>query len=218
MIDPKIHRPVSRRPSRREVQRQRTEAELVAVAAEVFAEFGYHGASTAFIAARAGVPKANLHYYFSTKEALYRRVLEETMSGWLTAADPMDPSADPRAALGAYIADKLRWSRLRPDASRVWAREVMDGAPFIKADLAGSLLPWFTRTVAVLEGWMEAGKLRKVDARHLLFQIWAATQHYADFSAQMGLYLDKPALDEEDFEAASALLTATILDGLVISK
>lgn len=207
-----------RRPSRREVQRQRTEADLLAVAAEVFAEFGYHGASTALIAARAGVPKANLHYYFSTKEALYRRVLEETMAGWLEAADPLDPAADPRTALSAYITDKLRWSRTKPEASRVWAREVMDGAPFIRADLSGRLLPWFTRTVGVLEGWMAAGRMRPVDARHLLFQIWAATQHYADFSAQMSLYLDKPQLEEEDFTAAARLLSATVLDGLMLDK
>jgi TetR/AcrR family transcriptional regulator len=204
-----------RRLSRREVQRQRTEAEFLAVAAEVFAEFGYHGASTALIASRAGVPKANLHYYFSTKEALYRRVLEETMSGWLTAADPLDPAADPRQALLSYITDKLRWSRTRPDASRVWAREVMDGAPFIRAGLADRLLPWFARTVTVLEGWMAAGRLKPVDARHLLFQIWAATQHYADFSAQMQLYLGKPVLEEADYQAAAHLLAATLVDGLV---
>ncbi len=62
---------------------------------------GFEGASTSLIAKRAGLPKANLHYYFKTKNDLYQFVLRDIIELWLNTAQEIQPEADPATALGA---------------------------------------------------------------------------------------------------------------------
>lgn len=185
------------------------------MAEEVFATYGLRGATTAMIAARADIPKSNIHYYFSTKEALYRRVLEDIMESWLEAAD-FGTEDDPHTALSAYIRVKFNLTRERPHASRVWANEILNGAPLIRDHLEARLLAWVDQKAAIVDGWIRSGRLAPVDPRHLLFIIWAVTQHYADFAAQASLLLRKPALDDEDFSTVSALVIRLVADGLVL--
>jgi TetR/AcrR family transcriptional regulator len=194
--------------------RKRSERDILIVAEEVFATYGLRGATTAMIAAKAEIPKSNIHYYFSTKEALYRRVLEDIMEVWLDAA-AFEEGDDPREALANYIRLKLDHSRTRPHASRVWANEMLNGAPLIRDHLEQRLLQWVDAKAAIIDGWVAKGLLKPVDPRHLLFLIWSATQHYADFAVQIGLLLRKPALDAEDFSTVADLLIQLIADGLV---
>jgi len=63
--------------------RQNNEALIMAAAERIFAGAGFGGATMAAIAEEAGLPKANLHYYFGSKQALYRAVLARTLQGWL---------------------------------------------------------------------------------------------------------------------------------------
>ena len=112
--------------------REENERALLEAAEWVFAEQGFKGATTAEIARRAGVPKANLHYYFPTKEGLYRSVIERVLTAWLAAASSFDTSDDPRLALSAYIGAKMDLARLMPLATRIWSAEIMRGAPMIQ--------------------------------------------------------------------------------------
>lgn len=193
--------------------RARSEAEILAVAEEVFATYGLHGATTARIAERAGIPKANIHYYFSTKEALYLRVLKDILEEWLSAA-AFDAHDSARPALESYIRAKLHYSRVRPQASKVWANEILNGAPLIRAHLEDRLLAWVDAKASIIQGWIDRGELAPVNPRHLLFSIWATTQHYSDFATQITILLRKEALEEGDFEQAAQLLTQMVLGGL----
>lgn len=193
--------------------RARSEAEILAVAEEVFATYGLHGATTAKIAERAGIPKANIHYYFSTKEALYLRVLKDILEEWLSAA-AFDLHDSARPALEAYIRAKLHYSRVRPQASKVWANEILNGAPLIREHLEDRLLAWVDAKAAIIQSWIDRGELAPVDPRHLLFTIWATTQHYSDFATQITILLRKEALEDADFEQAAQLLTQMVLGGL----
>src|SRR5205809_223252 len=92
-------------------KRRDAEARILAAAERIFAETGYSGATTAAIAERAGLPKANLHYYFRTKEALYRRLIERILEEWLASGDQIRPDAAPAEAFSAYIAAKVDASR-----------------------------------------------------------------------------------------------------------
>lgn len=197
--------------------RARSEAEILAVAEEVFATYGLHGATTAKIADRAGIPKANIHYYFSTKEALYLRVLKDILEEWLSAA-AFDVEDAARPALERYIRAKLNYSRERPQASKVWANEILNGAPLIRAHLEDRLLAWVDAKAAVIQGWIDRGELAPVDPRHLLFSIWATTQHYSDFATQITILLRKEALEADDFEQAAQLLTQMVLGGLATGR
>ena len=190
------------------------ESALVAAATEVFAEHGFGGATTAAIASRAGVPKSNLHYYFSTKEALYRAVLASVLGAWLEASDWFEPGATPRQVLARYIEAKMDLARRDPLGSRVFALEIMRGAPLVHDTLETTLATWLAAREAVIERWIASGLLRPVTPRTLIFLIWAATQHYADFGPQISALNGGAPLSDRAFGAAKAEVVALVLDGV----
>jgi TetR/AcrR family transcriptional regulator len=193
--------------------RRRNEARILAAAEAVFAEAGYSGASMQAIADRAGLPKANLHYYFGTKEALYRALLATILDMWVDALEHLRPDRDPAEAIGAYIAAKMHWSRTRPLASKVFANEVIHGARRIDDYLSGKLRGRVEATAAVIAGWIAAGRMAPVDPVHLIFMLWATTQTYADFEAQVRAVLGRKRLLPGDFAAASAAVADIVLRG-----
>jgi TetR/AcrR family transcriptional regulator len=197
----------------RQISRASIEARILAAAESVFAETGFSGATTAEIAKRAGVPKANLHYYFKTKTDLYRQVLQGILELWLGTGDLIKPESDPAEALNHYIAAKIELARQRPLASRVFANEIIHGAPEIGDFLQEELRDWVDRKARVIDGWIADGKMRKVDPRHLFFMIWANTQTYADFAAQIAAVLGRETLAPEDYQLAARQVSEIILTG-----
>jgi TetR/AcrR family transcriptional regulator len=191
--------------------RELNEAHLLACAEAVFAERGFEGASTALIAERAGLPKANLHYYFPTKLALYWRVLDDLFEDWHQAANTFDAGDDPVTALGGYVRAKMALSRRRPLGSKVWANEIISGATHMQDILHARVKPWMESRVALIEHWIARGLLEPVDPKTLLFMIWATTQHYADFEAQIQALAGKRALADRAFEATTEEVVRMIL-------
>jgi TetR/AcrR family transcriptional regulator len=199
-------------------KRLANEARILKAAEEVFATAGFAGARTAAIAKRAGVPKANLHYYFGTKEALYRRLLEAILEVWLGMGESIRPEADPAQAFAAYIAAKVEHSRRRPYASKVFANEMLHGAPRLRAYLRQALRRWVAAKARVIEGWVAAGRMAPIDSRHLFFAIWAMTQTYADFDVQVAAVLGRKRLAPRDYQAAAALVTRLVLRGAGLQR
>lgn len=198
--------------SRRMLQRDRLEADILAEAVRTFAESGYEGASIAVIAENAGLSKQNLMYYFPTKQALYERVLDNVLDDWLERmASLADPAQSPQDLLRAYIQAKLRFSREQPLASRVYAMEVIGGAQVYGPQIRERVVPLLRRDIEVFEQWIAAGRIAPVNATHLLFAIWAMTQSYADFSAQMTLVLGRKELTRRDFDAAEETIIRMVL-------
>ncbi|MDY7792728.1 TetR/AcrR family transcriptional regulator [Burkholderia ubonensis] len=179
--------------------RESNEAHLLECAEAVFAERGLEGASTAMIAERAGLPKANLHYYFPTKLALYRRVLEDLFEDWHQAANTFENSDDPVEAIGGYVRAKMELSLRRPLGSKVWANEIIHGAEHMQDILAQRVKPWFDTRVKVIDDWIARGLLAPIDAQALMYLIWATTQHYADFDAQIRALSGRRALTQKAF-------------------
>jgi TetR/AcrR family transcriptional regulator len=209
-----LRRPGPRRPPRPPgSKRLANEARILQAAEAVFATAGFAGARTAAIAKRAGVPKANLHYYFGTKEALYRRLLENILEVWLGMGDSIRPEADPAQAFAAYIAAKVEHSRRRPYASKVFANELLHGAPRLRAYLRHALRRWVAAKARVIDGWVAAGRMAPIETRHLFFVIWAMTQTYADFDVQVAAVLGRKRLAPRDYQAATALVTRLVLRG-----
>ena len=198
------------RPRRKRVEH---EAAIIEAAERVFAGAGFGGATMAEIAKAAGLPKPNLHYYFGSKKALYRAVLERTLREWLEPADCIVASADPRTALEDYIRGKMRLSFARPYASRVWANELLHGAPELRTTLVRTLRPLMRSKVAVLDRWIAEGRMAPVDSSHLFFTIWAATQTYADFEVQICAVLGRRRLDRAAQARATEHVVALILRG-----
>lgn len=185
---------------------------ILEAAQKIFSEHGFSGASIAAVAREAGMPKANIHYYFSTKEVLYQEVLHRTVQVWLQDCEtwlrPDLPAAD---ALHGYIRAKLAFSRTHSHASRLFAHEIIGGAKHLQDYLATTLhdavLP-FTRAFVI---WMERDEIPKVDPTHFLFCLWAMTQWYADMQPQVTALLSKEALGEDDFETAAETILSLVL-------
>lgn len=194
------------RSGRRTDIRQQNERLILEAAEKVFAEAGFGGATMQLIADMAGLPKANLHYYFPTKEALYRRVVQNIFEIWLDAAASFDAAEGPIEGIGAYIEAKMDISRRHPHGSKVWAAEVMHGAPVIQDYLETTLRDWTEGRMALIQRWIDEGKMAPIDPRHLLYMLWATTQHYADFGHQIEtLNGGKPLTDKQWHEATESV-------------
>ena len=201
------------RPPRRTEIRQQNETLILQAAEKVFAEAGFGGATMQLIADMAGLPKANLHYYFPTKEDLYRRVVQDIFEIWLQAAEAMDKAPGPVEGIGAYIQAKMDISRRHPNGSKVWAFEVMHRAPVIQDYLETTLRAWTTGRVRLIERWIAEGKMAPVDPEHLLYMLWATTQHYADFGHQIET-LNAGPLSDVDWQKATDSVKTMILRGI----
>lgn len=193
--------------------RQKNKILIFDAAKKEFVTYGFKGASIKRIAERAGLPRANIHYYFDNKTDLYQQLLNQILAIWNARFDTFDESDDAETALGAYIRAKVMYSKTDPDGSRLFASEIIHGAPHLKPYLANEFKDWVKRKTRVIDSWVMQGKIKPVNPLHLLFLIWSATQHYADFNIQVTSAMDKPQMDDNDFEAVVASLTSIILNG-----
>jgi TetR/AcrR family transcriptional regulator len=192
-------------------------AQILSAAEQEFATKGFEGTTTSHVAARAALPKANIHYYFATKEQLYRAVLDNILVLWLDEAEFwLAPNRAPREALSGYIAAKITSAREKPLASRIYASELLRGAPHIAGYLHITLRARVQRLAIVIQDWIDAKEIHPIDPTHLLFCIWAMTQTYADFSAQIGAVLGEPSLSLATYEAATKAVKTLILGSLLI--
>ena len=202
------------KPVRRTDIRRENERAILKAAEKVFAEAGFGGATMQLIADMAGLPKANLHYYFATKEDLYRRVVQQIFEIWLDAAASFDNAPGPVEGIGAYVDAKMDISRRHPNGSKVWASEVMPGAPVIQDYLESTLRDWTDGRIAVIERWISDGKMAAIDPRHLLYMLWATTQHYADFGHQIETLNNGNPLSDQQWQAAKTSVKTLILRGI----
>ena len=183
------------------IQRERTE-EILAAALDVFSQFGFRGASINQIAEAAGMSTPKLLYYFKDKDALYREILQRTIQLWLGPLQMLTDTDDPLDEVSAYISRKIEMSRKFPRQSRLFAGEIMQGIPHARDEVFDPLSSIFHSKIALLERWIAEARLAPVDPYHLMYSIWATTQHYADFSAQIqGLSPQKMPTLHADAEA-----------------
>ena len=187
---------------------------VLSAALGLFSRFGLHGTSVDQVAARAGVSKSNLLYYFANKEELYVCVLRELLEVWLAPLREFSAEQDPQQAIADYIRRKLVVSRDSPDASRLFCLEMIQGAPLLRDELDRELRSIVEHKSAVIQGWIAAGRLAKVDPEHLIFMIWATTQHYADFAVQVQALTGKTLADPAFFEQTVVNVQAVVLRGV----
>jgi len=185
---------------------------ILQAAEKCFAQFGFKGTAVQKIADEAGLPKTNVLYYFKSKQELYVAVLEETLSLWNSHFDRATVDDDPAEVLAAYIKEKMEVSRTHPLASKIFAMEIINGAPNLTGYFDEDHALWMKGRLALIDGWIAHGKLKQVDGEYLLYTIWASTQHYADFSAQITRLRGRKMI-KSDFEKATLELIKLILGG-----
>jgi TetR/AcrR family transcriptional regulator len=189
---------------RTRIQKRNTEAILDA-ALEVFSSTGFRGATLDRIAEVAGLSKPNLLYYFASKEAIHTALLTHLLDTWLDPLRALDPEGDPVDEILGYVRRKLDMARLYPRESRLFANEIVQGAPHMLPEIEGPLRRLVDEKAAMIRGWIDEGRLAPLDPHHLIFSIWATTQHYADFDVQVRAILTPEG--DGHFEGAEAFLT-----------
>jgi TetR/AcrR family transcriptional regulator len=191
------------------------EAKILDAALEVFSQDGFRGATLDRIAIQADMSKPNLLYYFSSKEEIHIALLRILLDVWLAPLRELRAEGDPRHELGGYIRRKLEMSRDLPRESRLFANEVMRGAQHIAPLLKEDLADLVGAKAAIIQGWIDAGKIAPCDPRHVIFAIWATTQHYADFDVQIRSVLHQKDDDQSHFLDAEKFLTTLFLGQLI---
>ncbi len=199
--------------TKRRTRIQRENEELILESAlEVFSKHGFRGSTIDQIASAAGMSKPNLLYYFRRKEDIHRALLNRLLDTWLAPLRALDPKGDPLPEIQAYIARKLEMARDYPRESRLFANEILQGAPHIGDELSGPLKELVDEKAKVIASWVDEGRLAPCHPHHLIFSIWATTQHYADFDAQVRSVLGRAA--PARFADAAEHLDALFMRGL----
>lgn len=178
-------------------------ATILEAALEVFSQNGFRGATLDQIAEVAGLSKPNLLYYFASKEAIHTALLSGLLKTWLDPLRAMNPEGEPLAEIMGYVRRKLELSRDFPRESRLFANEILQGAPRILPAIEGELKALVEDRAQVLTGWMDQGRIARLPPHHLIFSIWALTQHYADFDVQVRAVLGE---GHDPFAEAGAFL------------
>jgi len=205
----------ARKKERPQTRIQREKQDLILDAAlNVFSLHGFRGATIDQIADSAGMSKPNLLYYFPSKEAIHRQLLTGMLDLWLDPLRALDNEGDPLAELRSYIRRKIEMARDFPRESRLFANEMLQGAPHAIDVLEGELKQLVDDKAKVIERWMDEGKITRTDPYHLIFSIWATTQHYADFDVQVRAVLGKGRGGEGRYEDAARFLENLFMNGL----
>lgn len=193
--------------------RERNSEQILIAAEQEFVLHGYKGTSMQSIADRAQLPKANIHYYFKNKSNLYRAVLENITETWNEALEDMSPDMDPAIVLSRFIEAKVQLSYTNPNGSKIFAMEIIQGAPHVKDHVSSDQRLWVKEKADVIQSWIDQGKMRPVDPTHLIFLIWSSTQHYADFNTQVLEIMNRREYDEQEIAKISHFLKDMILTG-----
>lgn len=187
---------------------------ISAAALEEFSLHGLRGASTQDIAERAGMSKQQLHYYIESKEALYESILLRTMEHWgHIGLHAGDDNSDPATALERLVRRKLDFSFDYPHVSRLFAGEIMSGGPVIRRIWEGGSA-MVEAAATVIRQWVDEGKIAPVDPLLLLFNVWALTQHYADYESQVRFFTRTPPGQPLDRERIHQEIIGLVLRGV----
>ncbi len=196
--------------------RKKNQEVILKAAEKEFLKHGFEGASIKSIAEQANIPRANVHYYYKNKEAIYGDILSRILELWDDAI--IESSDDPYLVLSEYIRAKVLFAKTNADASRIFASEIIHGAPRLKEYLATDFKVWIDRVTAIIQGWIDQGKMDPINPLYLMFCIWGATQHYADFGTQVTAAMGKKKLSNKDFDEVADTLIQLILKGCGLIK
>ncbi len=202
------------KPNKKELTRVKNQTLILDAAEQLFSQLGYDGTSMSMVAKEAGVPKANILYYFKSKDGLYENVIDRIIAHWNLGLDNVTPEDDPARVLYHYIKSKVILAVNQPLQSRLFASEILRGAPYLQNYFRTNTRPWVKQKVDLFQAWIDANKMDNVDPYHLLFTIWSTTQYYADFQAEVLLVMNKLEYDETDVAQITQSTAHIILKGI----
>ncbi|MEL0611869.1 TetR/AcrR family transcriptional regulator [Marinomonas arenicola] len=198
--------------------RAQNQALILETAERVFARQGLAKTTTQMIANEANLPKANIHYYYRSKKDLLEAVLERILAMWLASVSQFTLEDGPRKNLTRYISEKIDQSRINVSASKVFAMALIGEDEFVLNYLRENFVTELSREKHTIQTWVEQGLMAPISVEHLFISMWAMTQTYADFDAQVKVLLGKESLDEEDYAEAKQFITRMVLAGCGVKE
>jgi TetR/AcrR family transcriptional regulator len=194
--------------------REKNEQLIMSAATDLFSRKGFDGTRSSEIAELAGLPKANLYYYFGSKEAIYTAILQKLIAGWDHAIEHVTVESDPIKSLETYVYNKIDYARANKGESRLFANEILSGGAFLsKADQA-HMTEVALKYAAIVQQWIDSGKLKPVDPKHLFIMLFSAVQYYVDYEKLAAIVLGKKSLSAQDYRDAAATIVNTTLEGI----
>ena len=186
---------------------------ILSAAQDEFILQGYKGATVQAIANNAGMPKANVLYYFKNKENIYHAVLEQTLNMWDEGIGDILLEDGPKLAIEKFVKAKVIMSFTNPKASKIYAMEIIQGAQHLQEFTRSYLHQWVQSKAEIFQCWIDSGQMRAIDPVSLIFLIWSSTQHYADFDNQILTIKNQTDYTENDITQVTDFLTDFILRG-----
>lgn len=196
--------------------RRRNEELILQAAADEFVKHGYKGTSVQAIADRVQLPKANILYYFKSKSGLYKALLRDILTLWNEGFSAEAVNMQPETVIRNYVVGKMRYSRTHPQESKIFAQEIIQGAPIVGDEIQFPVVKWTEEKASVIQVWVDKGLIRPIEPLYLLFMIWGATQFYSDFDKEVNLIKGRP-MSEAEFNDAENFLVDMILRGLAVT-
>lgn len=197
--------------------REKNQTVILEAAEKIFAQQGLTKATTQMIANEAGLPKANIHYYYRSKQDLLEAVLKRIIAMWLASITRFSIDDGPKICLTRYIDEKMQQSKENTNASKIFALALISEEPFLLTFLQEHFIKEMEREKQIVQIWIDQGKMKVSSVEHLFISIWALTQTYADFDAQVKLMLQKSELDDADFEVSKQFITHMVLSSCAIT-
>ena len=196
--------------------RIQSQEKILLAAQDEFITNGYKGATVQSIADQAGLPKANVLYYFKNKENIYHAVLERTLDMWDQGIGDIVYEDGPKIAIEKFVSAKVKMSFNHPKASKIYAMEIIQGAQHLKEFARTYLRKWVREKSKIFQQWIDEGRMINIEPINLIFLIWSSTQHYADFETQILTIMNRADYEEDDIEQVTQFLTQFILRGLEV--
>lgn len=199
--------------NKQEKNRQLSQERIIEAAQQEFIIHGYKGATVQSIADRAELPKANVLYYFKNKENIYHAVLEKTLNMWDEGIGDIELKDGPKLAIEKFIISKVNMSFAHPEASKIYAIEIIQGAQQLNEYARTYLRQWVREKAKIFQYWIDNGEMADVDPENLIYLIWSTTQHYADFESQILTIKNQREYEQEDIDKIKSFLIDIILRG-----